>query len=106
MTQQNRPHLDGLPVTIHGEQFIVAPLTLRLLRTYEDRITALSSPDGSYIQKMLNLTEPIAACLRRPDGEPVTVDDVEALLDVASFNRIWKAMMTATGLEHAPAGEA
>lgn len=92
----------AVKLTLRGREVEVRPLTLGQMQKYEADILAL--PDQSspltYMQKMARLLPMVAEAMG------VSVEDAGAIVDIANFLQVWKALMNVSGLTAAPEGEA
>ena len=100
-------HIPGEPVNLGGNDFVLAPFGLRLLREYQERLKALNerkdppaTPEEWYEVNCAALLD----SLRRnyPD---ITREQLEPLLDSVNMEEAMAALFRQSGLKRVKPGE-
>jgi hypothetical protein len=98
--RQRAPLIDGAAVQMNGEQWVVPPLNLRLLRKFETAIAEINrdfQDPTKQIAVMAKLAEIAHAALQRnyPD---VTLEQVEDMVDMGNAAIVLGTVLGVSGM--------
>ncbi|MGD0826980.1 MAG: hypothetical protein ACLQED_09275 [Desulfobaccales bacterium] len=101
---EERHLLDGVPLRLGGQDYILPPLNLAALEKYWPVIESWGEPPASLVQRLSEAAELLHAALLRNYPE-LTLAEVKEGLDLASFPAILPQLLEVSGLTRRPPGE-
>ncbi len=99
------PKLDGVPLRLGGQDYILPPLNLAALEKYWPMIESWAEPTASLTQRFSEGAEVIHAALLRNYPE-LTLTKVKEGLDLPSFPAALAQLLEVSGLTPRLPGEA
>lgn len=90
---------EGVKITIGGADYIVPPLNLKRFRALKPKLAALEAVSADLtVEQMDVMVECVHAALSRNYPE-ITPDQIEEMIDLGNMTRIFRAVMSVSGLE-------
>lgn len=97
--------LDGVKIKLGGEDYLLPPLNLKLLRKFQAEVECLTDPakvkELGFTEYSLKALPLLVANLQRNYPE-LTAEEVEERLPVAAIPTLINKMMTTSGFEETP----
>jgi len=98
------PQLEGVPLRLGGQDYILPPLNLAALEKYWPVIESWGEPPASLVSRLSEGAELLYAALGRNYPE-LTLAEVKEALDLASFPAVLAQLLEVSGLTRRLPGE-
>jgi len=98
------PKLDGVPIKLGSETYVLPPLNLAALEKYWPVIESWGEPPASLVERLSEGAELLHAALSRNYPE-LTLAEVKEGLDLASFPAVLARLLEVSGLTRRDPGE-
>jgi hypothetical protein len=96
---------DGVAMKLGGKEIVVPPLSLKLIRKYQEELKNIGNFSGVPGPEQIDLISKVILDAIQRNYPDFTMDELEEVIDVKNMRTLFQAIMGVSGLEATPAKE-
>lgn len=95
----SKPTFDGVTLKLGGKEYVVPPLSLKLIRKYQTQLSDLGNIKGVPQASQIDLIMEVILDAIKRNYPDFTMEELEDLIDVKNMRDLFQAIMGVSGLE-------